>query len=131
MVNTLFSNASTFVSMNSTLTGCIPLHCSIRQMCPLGPYLYVLATDTLEYLSESARMQGRIRGISLLNGSKMINNHFTNDSLLLVRLGRIQWRLLEVAMVSEWKTNYWSNGLDHPLACILSLWKWVKPGVIV
>jgi hypothetical protein len=31
-------------------------------------------------------MQGRIRGIYLSNGSKMVNNHFVDDSLLLLLL---------------------------------------------
>lgn len=31
-------------------------------------------------------MQGRIRGISLLDGSKMRNNQFVDDSILLMRL---------------------------------------------
>jgi hypothetical protein len=39
-------------------------------------------------------MQERIHGISLLNGSKMINNHFVDDSLLLVYWIKIQCKLL-------------------------------------
>lgn len=69
MVNTIFSNALAFYSVNSALIDCIQLHCSIRQGCPLDPYLYVLAADAFGYLLELAQMQGRILGISLLDRS--------------------------------------------------------------
>jgi len=86
-------------------------------------------------------MQGRIRGISRLKGSKMVNNHFAHGSLLSVQLDQ---NLVEVTkgcldifcsaygvVVSEWKTNYWLLGLDDSLAWIPSLWNWVKLGMIV
>jgi hypothetical protein len=82
IVNTLFSNVSTLVYVNNTLTIHIPMHRSIRQGYPLAPSLYVLVVDAPRYLLESARIQGRIEGISLSNRSKMVNNDFVDDSFL-------------------------------------------------
>jgi hypothetical protein len=45
MLTTLFLNASTFVSVNNSLSLRTLLHRSIRQGCPLAPYLYVLLVE--------------------------------------------------------------------------------------
>jgi hypothetical protein len=68
MINTLFTCASAFVSVNNVLSPCIHLHRSIRQGCPLAPYLYVLTVDALGYLLEATHLQGQLRGISLPRG---------------------------------------------------------------
>nr|QHR88371.1 hypothetical protein Q903MT_gene2384 [Picea sitchensis] len=65
MVNTLFSCASAFFSVNNSLYPHILLHWSIRQGCPLAPHLYVLTADALGYLLEAAHMQRQLRGVSL------------------------------------------------------------------
>ena len=62
MVNTLFSCTSSFVSMSNSLSRHIHLHRSIRQGCPLAPYLYALTVDALGYLLEATLHQGKIRG---------------------------------------------------------------------
>ena len=82
MVSTLFSNVETFVSTNKSFPPCISLNRSIRQGFPLAPYLYVLTVDALGYFLEEACIVGQIRGIMLLDGSKMVNNHFADDSLI-------------------------------------------------
>lgn len=116
MVHTLFSNTSAFVSMNSTMTNHIPPYCSIRQGCPLAPHLYVLVVDALGYSLESARIQERIQGISLLDESEMMNNHFVDDSLLSLPLDQNSMdatrSCLDIfcsafgSMVSKHKINY-------------------------
>lgn len=82
MVSTLFSNVATFVSANKGFPPQISLNRSIRMGCPLAPYLYFLTVDALGYLLEEACIVGQIRGIMLPDGSKMVNNHFANDSLI-------------------------------------------------
>jgi hypothetical protein len=57
------------------------LHHSIRQGCPLAPYLYVLALDALGYSLEANKMQGRIYDMSLPGALEMVNKHFVDDSL--------------------------------------------------
>lgn len=85
MVNTPFSNASTFVSIHNSLSPRILLHRSIRQGCPLALDLYVLTIDALGSLLEVARLQGQLRGISLPDGFEMVHSHFAYDSILSVR----------------------------------------------
>lgn len=122
MVNTLFTNASTFVSINNSLSSWISLHRSIQQGCPLAPYLYVLTIDALGYLLEVARIQGKVQNICLPNGSKMVNNHFANHSLLLVSVercsmnGALAWLNTFYPtlgfVVSNRKTDFWLVGLE-------------------
>jgi hypothetical protein len=83
MVNTLFTNAFAFVSINNALSPWILLHRSIRQGCPSAPYLYVLMVDALGYLLESTRIARKVpRHSAVGNGFEMVNNHFVDDSLL-------------------------------------------------
>jgi hypothetical protein len=44
-----------------------------------------LTSDALGYLLETARISRQVQGIMLPDGSEMVNNHFADDSLLLVR----------------------------------------------
>jgi hypothetical protein len=78
MVSILFSCASTFVLVNNTLSPRIHFFKSIRQGCPLAPYLYLLIANA------SICLQCYLRGLSLSDNSKMVNNHFVDDSLLFV-----------------------------------------------
>ena len=64
VVKTLFSYAFAFVSINNTLSPHIHLHKSIKQGCPLAPYLYVLNVDALGYLLETTNQQAHIRGVT-------------------------------------------------------------------
>ena len=82
MVNTLFSWASSFVSMNNSLSPHIHLHRLIRQGHPLSLYLYVLIVDALGYLLEASLHKGKNTRVSLPRGKDMVNNNFVDDSLL-------------------------------------------------
>lgn len=82
MVCTLFFNVATFLSISKAFPPRISLNRSIRWGCPLPPYLYVFTIDELGYLLEEACIVGQIRGIMLPDGSKMVNNHFADDSLI-------------------------------------------------
>jgi hypothetical protein len=42
--------------------------------------------DALDYLLETTRIVSRVHHILLPNGSKIVNDHFVDDSLLLVRV---------------------------------------------
>lgn len=52
----------------SELFDLVLLWWSIWQGCPLDPYPYVIATNTLGYLLEVVRVQGTIKEISFLSG---------------------------------------------------------------
>jgi hypothetical protein len=122
--NTLFTNASAFVSVNNALSLKILLHHSICQGCSLATYLYVLTADSLGYLLEAAHIAGQVCRILLLDGSEMVNSHFADDSLLSLR---VEQRSVDGAlacldtfcfasstMVSAYKTNFWFVELDSP-----------------
>jgi hypothetical protein len=78
MMNMIFSNSTTFVSTNISLIECIVLHHLINKFFRLAPYLYELVIDSLGYLLEVAKMQGKIKGICLLDCSKMVKNEFSD-----------------------------------------------------
>lgn len=82
MINTLFSLASTFVGVNNILSLHILRHHSISQGCPFAPYIYVMSTNSLGYLLENAHVHGQLKGIVIPDASKLVNNHFADDSLL-------------------------------------------------
>ena len=59
MLNTLFTNASTFVAINNALSLRTFLHQSIPQGCLLDPYLYVLTMNALDYLLKTTYFLGK------------------------------------------------------------------------
>jgi hypothetical protein len=71
VVKTMFSNASVFVLVNGVLLDKIVLNNSIREGCPLTPYLYVLAANALGFLFNESRMQGWVRGISIPRAGRL------------------------------------------------------------
>lgn len=121
MVKTLFSKASAIVSINNTLTKCIPLHQSIRRGSSCS---YVLSVDALGYLLESKRTQRRFHRISLQDRFKIMNDHLADNSLLSVCLdqdlaqttrGSLNtFHCAYRSMVNERKTDYWLIRLEDP-----------------
>lgn len=139
---TFFSNASTFVSVNNSLSPCILLHWSIQQGCPLEPYyLYVLRTNALGYLLEVARIQSCIQGISPLHDLEMGNNHFCKwfTPFCAPESGFNRWSQAlfgcflwgSETVVSDHKTDYWLVGLEDPPYWIPVAWNFTHPGAIV
>lgn len=82
MVNTLLSNASTFLLVNNSLSHQILLNQYICQECPFAPDLYVLTMDILNHLFEVTDIQGKMKDILCPDGSYMVNNHFANGSFI-------------------------------------------------
>jgi hypothetical protein len=76
-----------------------------------------------------ARIAGKVRGILLLDGLNMVNNHFLDDSLFSVRDEQESvdgaltcldtFCVASGAMVSVHKTNFWIIGLDSSPKWIL------------
>lgn len=54
----------------------------------MATYLHVLTGNAFAYLLEATHIQGHVWGILLPNASKMVNNHFANDSLLSISVER-------------------------------------------
>lgn len=101
----------------------------------------MLTADALGYLLDAARILGCIQGLSLPDGSEMVNHLFADDSLLSVCVdqGSVDGArdCLAVfckafgAVVSDHKTNYWLVGLEDPPDSIPPAWTFVRPSVIV
>jgi hypothetical protein len=84
-----------------------------------------LTANALGYILELSHLQGFLRGISLPMEEDVINNHFSDDSLLsistnqeLVSTSRDCLAMFfedSKAIVSDHKIDYWIVGLeDHP-----------------
>ena len=84
-----------FVLVKNTFLPHIHLFRSIKQECPLLPYLYVLIADALDYLLESTCLLGHFRGVSLLDNSEMVNNHFQMIHSCLCEMIKIQFLVLD------------------------------------
>lgn len=59
-----------------------PLQRSIRQGCPLAPYLYFLTTNALGYILQSANKLKLISRIFIPQDVVVINSQCVNDNLL-------------------------------------------------
>lgn len=77
----------------------------------------------------------------LPDGSKIVNNHFTDNSLLSVRIDHVlvegTRHCLDIffhvsgRVVSERKIDFWVVGIDDLVAWIPSLLKYIRLGVIM
>jgi len=57
-----------------------PLARSVRQGCPLSPYLFIMATDVLGHMLDDHRFG--VEGLALPGGGKITNQTFANDTVL-------------------------------------------------
>jgi hypothetical protein len=57
-----------------------PLGRSVRQGCPLSPYLFILATDVLGHMLDDHRFG--IKGLAFPGGGKIIDQTFADDTAL-------------------------------------------------
>jgi hypothetical protein len=56
---------------------------SVRQGCPLAPYLFLFAVDVLGYMLDDNKWG--VEGFSLLDTSKLTNLMFADDTSLFLR----------------------------------------------
>jgi hypothetical protein len=103
--------------------------------------MYVLTAVALRYLLLAAHIVWQVCGILLTNGSKMINNHFADGSLLFVREERYSMDVVLASIdtfyfalgdaINAQKTNFSLVGLDPPPNWILTTWSYIYPEIIV
>jgi hypothetical protein len=82
-VKSLYKAASSVIKVNDTIGLDFPLERSVRQGCPLAPYLFILATDVLGYLMADPMYE--VEGLSLPKGGLIKDQTFTDDTALLQR----------------------------------------------
>ncbi len=58
----------------------LPLARSVRQGCPLSPYLFIMATDVLGHMLDDHHFG--VEGLALSGGGKITNQTFANDTVL-------------------------------------------------
>jgi len=125
-VKSFYKEASSSIKMNDKLGPNFQLARSVRQGCPLVPYLFILATYVLGYMLVDPRYE--VEGLSLPKGSLIRDQTFADDMTLYLKgtpsnLGKAQRVLAIFSLASSVKINW------HKLAAIWAsknerTWQW-------
>ncbi len=79
-VRALYHSASSAIKVNGTIGPDFHLARSVRQGCPLAPYLFILATDVLGHMMDDPKHG--VDGLSLPKGSYIKDQTFADDTAL-------------------------------------------------
>ncbi len=79
-VSSLYSSATSAIKLNGVVGDTFPLARSVRQGCPLSPYLFILATDILGHMLDDPRFG--VEGLALPRGGKVTDQTFADDTAL-------------------------------------------------
>jgi len=82
-VRSIYKEASSAIKVNRAIGLDFRLARSVRQSCPLAPYLLILATDVLGHMMADPRHG--IEGLSLSRGGLIRDQTFANDTTLYLR----------------------------------------------
>ncbi len=82
-VSCLYTLASSTIKLNGVEGSAFPLTRSVRQGCPLSPYLFILAMDVLGHMLDNPRFG--VEGLTLLRGRKIKDQTFADDMALYVQ----------------------------------------------
>jgi len=82
-VSSLYKLASSTIKLNGVEGSTFPLARSVRQGCPLSPYLFILATYVLGHMLDDHRFG--VEGLALPGGGKIMDQTFTDDTALYLR----------------------------------------------
>lgn len=71
------------VLTNRAPSNSIQTTCELRQGCPLSPYLFIICAKDLSTMSQQAKMQALVKGVSVCNNAPRVSHLcFANDSIL-------------------------------------------------
>jgi hypothetical protein len=79
-VRSLYRSASLAIKLNEVVGRSFPLAWSVRQGCPLSPYLFILATNVLGHMLEDQRFG--VEGLSFPRRGRLIEQTFVDDTAL-------------------------------------------------
>ncbi len=79
-VSSLYTSASSAIKLNGVVGSAFPFARSVRQGCPLSPYLFILATDVLGHMLDDPRFG--INGLTLPGGREIRDQTFADDTAL-------------------------------------------------
>ncbi len=76
-VSSLYTSALSTIKLNGVEGSAFPLARSVRQGCPLSPYLFILATDVLGHMLDDPRFG--VEGLTLSGGREIRDQTFADD----------------------------------------------------
>jgi hypothetical protein len=79
-VSSLYTLASSTIKLNGVEGSTFPLTRSVRQGCPLSPYLFILVTDVLGHMLDDPRFG--VEGLTLPGGREIRDQTFADDTAL-------------------------------------------------
>ena len=79
-VSTIYSNATSVLSINGFFSDKIALKRGVRQGCPLSALLYVLV---IEVLAIQLRLNPNIVGFTV-GGEKIVSAHYVDDTTIII-----------------------------------------------
>jgi len=79
-VSSLYKSASSAIKLNGVEGSTFPLGKSVRQGCPLSPYLFILATDVLGHMLDDHHFA--VKGLAHSRGGKITDQTFADDIAL-------------------------------------------------
>jgi hypothetical protein len=82
-VSSLYGSASSAIKFNGMEGSPFPLARSVKQGCPLSPYLFILAMDVLGHMLDDPRFG--VEGLGLSGDGKITDQTFVDDTALYVR----------------------------------------------
>jgi hypothetical protein len=125
-VRSLYQAASSAIKVNGATRPNFQLTRSIKQGCPLVPYLFILATDVLGYMMVDPKHG--VEGLSLPKGGLIRDQTFADDTALYLQgsptnMERVQEVLKTLCHTSGTKINWhkstaiWANKKERT-------WEW-------
>jgi hypothetical protein len=108
-VTSLYRDATSTIILNGTLGPDFKLERSVRQGCPLAPYLFILAIDILGYMLADPKYG--VEGLALPRGGQIRDQTFVDDTALYLQgspanLGRARDVLQTFCNASGAKVNW-------------------------
>ncbi len=105
-VRSIYSNASSMVTINGFFSERIPLKRGVRQGCPLSALLYVLI---IEILAIQLRTNPNIVGFTV-GGTKIVSAHYMDDTTIIIKQNRCFKEVIKelelYEQATEAKVNY-------------------------
>jgi hypothetical protein len=108
-VGSLYQSASSTIKVNGIAGPDFQLARSVRQGCPLAPYLFILATDVLGYMLADPKYE--VEGLSFPRGGLIRDQTFVDDTALYLKgspanLDKAQAVLKTFCLASGAKVNW-------------------------
>ncbi len=82
-VRTLYLHATSTIRINGEAGPVFQLAQSVRQGCPLAPYLFILATDVMGHMLEDPMYD--VEGLNLPRGGRLRDQTFADDTTLYLK----------------------------------------------